>query len=204
MSAEFLLTALIIAAAPGTGVLVVLAAGLSRGTRAAMLAALGCTLGIVPHLLLAISGLAALLTTNAMAFGALKFIGVAYLLWMAWAMLTAEGATRVDPPPRDRRDQQVVVRAVLANLLNPKLSMFFLAFLPQFVEADAKRPVALMLQLSAAFMLMTLAVFVVYGLCAARIRHRLDLRPAALRRVRWGFAGAFVVLGLRLAFAQRA
>ena len=87
MSIEFLITSLIVVASPGTGVLVTLAAGLSRGTRAAVVAAFGCTLGIVPHMLAAITGLAALLHTSALAFQAVKYAGVAYLLYMAWSTL---------------------------------------------------------------------------------------------------------------------
>lgn len=203
MSPEFLLTSLIVVASPGTGVLVTLAAGLSRGTRAAVIAAIGCTLGIVPHMLAAITGLAALLHASALAFDAIKYAGVAYLLWMAWQTLKERGtlAIRADSPARS--DREAIVSAILVNLLNPKLSIFFFAFLPQFVGAEEARPLATMLTLSLVFMTMTLAVFVVYGVLAAAVRDRVLSRPRVLAWMRRTFAAAFAALGLRLALAER-
>src|SRR3712207_6738043 len=136
MSIEFLVTSLVIIATPGTGVLYTLAAGLSRGSRASIIAAFGCTLGIVPHMAAAIMGLAALLHTSALAFQTLKYLGVAYLLYMAWNALREQGALRVEGEVGARSATQVIVSAILVNVLNPKLSIFFLAFLPQFVSAD--------------------------------------------------------------------
>src|SRR5690348_12573068 len=167
MSPEFLITTLVIVASPGTGVLYTLAAGLSRGRRASLVAAFGCTLGIVPHLLAAILGLAALLHTSALAFEAFKYLGVAYLLYMAWMTWRERGALTVEAELGARSALQVTVRAILINLLNPKLSIFFFAFLPQFVTADEVHPMSRMLQLSAVFMAMTFGVFVLYGICAA-------------------------------------
>ena len=142
MSIEFLLTSLIVVASPGTGVLVTLAAGLSRGARAAVVAAFGCTLGIVPHMLAAVTGLAALLHTSALAFQIIKYAGVAYLLYMAWMTLKEQGALRVEADSAPRSDRQVIVSAVLVNVLNPKLSIFFFAFLPQFVSLERGKPAA--------------------------------------------------------------
>jgi threonine/homoserine/homoserine lactone efflux protein len=203
MSLEFLLTALIVVASPGTGVLVTVAAGLSRGTRAALVAAFGCTLGIVPHMLAAITGLAALLHTSAMAFQLIKYAGVAYLLYMAWMTLKEHGALRVETASTPRSDLQVVVSAILVNVLNPKLSIFFFAFLPQFVGADEARPVARMLELSGVFMAMTFAVFVLYGVFSASVRDHVISRPRILAWLRRMFAAAFVALGAKLAFAER-
>ena len=151
MSIEFLITSFIIVASPGTGVLYTLAAGLSRGRRASVVAAFGCTLGIVPHMAAAIMGLAALLHTSALAFQSFKYLGVAYLLYMAWGTLREEGALRVEPSVGTRSALQVTINAVLINILNPKLSIFFFAFLPQFVAADEAAPLARMLELSAVF-----------------------------------------------------
>jgi threonine/homoserine/homoserine lactone efflux protein len=136
MSIEFLLTSLIVVASPGTGVLYTLAAGLSRGARASVLAALACTLGIIPHMVAAITGLAALLHTSALAFQTLKYIGVAYLLYMAWNTLQQQGALTIEKEIEPRSVRQVIVSGILINILNPKLSIFFFAFLPQFVNAD--------------------------------------------------------------------
>ena len=170
MSLEFLITSLIVVVSPGTGVLYTLATGLSRGSRVSVVAAFGCTLGIVPHMAAAILGVAALLHTSAVAFQTFKYLGVAYLLYMAWHALRERGALRVEPETNARSAVQVTITAILINILNPKLSIFFLAFLPQFVSATETHPLARMLELSAAFMLMTFVVFVGYGLCAASVR----------------------------------
>jgi len=172
VSVEFLITSLVIAATPGTGVLYTLAAGLSRGPRASVVAAFGCTLGIVPHMAAAIMGLAALLHASALGFQTLKYLGVAYLLYMAWNTLRDQGALGVETDIDARSTTQVIVSAVLINILNPKLSIFFLAFLPQFVGADEPQALSRMLGLSAAFMLVTFAVFVCYGLFAPRFATR--------------------------------
>ncbi|HST94139.1 MAG TPA: LysE family translocator [Microvirga sp.] len=203
MSIEFLITSLIVVASPGTGVLVTLAAGLSRGTRAAVVAAFGCTLGIVPHMLAAITGLAALLHTSALAFQAVKYAGVAYLLYMAWSTLKEHGALRVEADATPRADREVIVSAVLVNLLNPKLSIFFFAFLPQFVGSNEANPLPRMLELSLVFMAMTFAVFVLYGVFAASVRTHVVSRPRILAWMRRTFAAAFVALGAKLAFAER-
>ena len=172
MSISFLLTSLIVVVSPGTGVLYTLAVALSRGSRASIAAAFGCTLGILPHMLAAMLGLAAVLHTSALAFSALKWCGVLYLLYMAWQTLREHGALAVDAPVDEDKRRRVVVTGFLINILNPKLSIFFLAFLPQFIAADEAHPLARMLELSAAFMLMTWVVFVLYGLFAAAVRDR--------------------------------
>jgi threonine/homoserine/homoserine lactone efflux protein len=196
-------TSLIIVVSPGTGVLFTLAAGLSRGARASVVAAFGCTLGIVPHMAAAILGLAALLHTSAVAFQTLKVLGVAYLLFMAWSALREKGALQVETDPSPRSARQVIVSAILVNVLNPKLSIFFVAFLPQFVSTGEAHPLGRMVELSAVFMLLTFAVFVGYGIFAAAIRNQIVSRPRILTWMRRVFAGAFVALGAKLAFADR-
>ena len=203
VSIEFLVTSFIIIASPGTGVLYTLAAGLSRGSRASVVAAFGCTIGIVPHMAAAILGLAALLHASAVAFQTFKYLGVAYLLYMAWSTLRTHGALQVEQEIDARSAIRVTVTAVLINILNPKLSIFFLAFLPQFVSAGETEPLWRMLTLSGIFMLMTFVVFVGYGLFAASVRDRIISRPRVLTWMRRSFAGAFVALGARLAFADR-
>jgi threonine/homoserine/homoserine lactone efflux protein len=200
---EFLVTAFIIVASPGTGVLFTLAAGLSRGRRAGIVAAFGCTIGIVPHMAAAILGLSALLHASAVAFHTFKFVGVAYLLFMAWGALRQHGALRVESAVAGRSVADVTLTAIMVNLLNPKLSIFFLAFLPQFVSADETRPMTRMLVLSLVFMAMTFIVFVGYGLFAASMRDHVLARPRILTWMRRTFAGAFVALGVKLALAER-
>ena len=203
MSVEFLITSLLVVVSPGTGVLFTLATGLSRGSRASVVAAFGCTIGIVPHMAAAIMGLAALLHTSALAFQIVKYLGVAYLLYMAWNTLSERGALKVEQQVDTRSAVQVTVTAVLINILNPKLSIFFLAFLPQFVSADETNPLSRMLMLSGVFMVMTFLVFVAYGLFAASIREHVISRPRVLTWMRRSFAGAFAALGAKLAFADR-
>jgi threonine/homoserine/homoserine lactone efflux protein len=203
VSVEFLVTSFIVIVSPGTGVLYTLAIGLSRGSRASIVAAFGCTLGIVPHMAAAILGLAALLHTSAIAFQTFKYVGVAYLLYMAWNALREHGALKVENEVGARSAAQLTVTAILINILNPKLSIFFLAFLPQFISADESRPLSRMLILSGVFMLMTFVVFVGYGLFAASIRDRIISRPRVLTWMRRTFAAAFIALGAKLAFSDR-
>ena len=203
MSISFLLTSLIVIASPGTGVLYTLAAALTKGSRASIAAAFGCTLGIVPHMSAAMLGLAAVLHTSALAFAALKWLGVLYLMVMAWQALRERGALAVDARLDGRSAKRVIVTGFLINILNPKLSIFFLAFLPQFIAASESHPLMRMLELSAAFMAMTFAVFAVYGLFAASVRDRIVTRPKVMTWLRRAFAGGFAALGARLAFAER-
>ena len=203
MTLEFLITSFIVVVSPGTGVLYTLAVGLTRGSRASTAAAFGCTLGILPHIAAAILGLAALLHTSALAFQIFKYAGCAYLLYMAWSALREHGALSVAKEGDRRPPFGIAVKGFLINILNPKLSIFFLAFLPLFVSASEPNPVALMLELSAVFMLMTFAVFVAYGLFAAAVRDRVVTRPRVMAWMRRTFAAAFVLLGARLALAER-
>jgi len=207
MTLSFLLTTLIVVASPGTGVLYTLAVALTQGSRASIAAAFGCTLGIVPHMTAAMLGLAAVLHTSALAFAALKWCGVLYLLYMAWQALRETGALSIDPRPEadahSSSSRSVIVTAILINILNPKLSIFFLSFLPQFIAADEPSPLARMLELSGVFMAMTFVVFAVYGLFAAAVRDRVITRPKAMTWLRRSFAAGFAALGAKLALAER-
>lgn len=200
MSIEFLLTTLVIVATPGTGVLFTLAAGLARGTRASVIAAFGCTLGTVPHMIAAVTGVAAVLNTSAVAFQTLKYLGVAYLLYMAWNTLRDKGTLTVPEDSGERPSAgRVITAAVLANVLNPKLTIFFFAFLPQFVPAGEPNAVVRMLELSGVFMLATFVVFAVYGVAAAAVRNHIISRPSVVMWMRRVFGASFVALAGRLA-----
>ncbi len=194
MTPEFLITSFIVAASPGTGVVYTLAAGLSQGARASITAAFGCTLGIVPHLLAAITGLA---------FSVVKYLGVAYLLYMAWNTLQENGALKVDEARQPQKAARVIGEAILINLLNPKLSIFFFAFLPQFIAPDEALPTWRMVDLGLIFMAMTFLVFALYGSFAASVRRQVISRPAVLAWLRRSFAAAFVALGAKLALTER-
>jgi threonine/homoserine/homoserine lactone efflux protein len=203
MTLAFLLTSLIVVATPGTGALYTVATGLSHGTRASLVAAVGCTLGIVPHMLAAVTGLAAILHGSAVAFQALKYLGVAYLLylaWMTWRDHSELVATTGDTePPGSLR---IIWTAVAVNALNPKLTLFFFAFLPQFV--DSTRPVfAQMLSLSGVFMGLTFVVFALYGTFAAAVRTHVIRRPRVVTWMRRTFAATYVALAARMAVTSR-
>ena len=203
VSAEFLLTSLVIVATPGTGVIYTLAAGLARGARASTLAAFACTLGIVPHMVAAITGLAALLHTSALAFQLLKYAGVAYLLYMAWTTVRERGALAVEEDQAPRSARTVIVSGVLINILNPKLTIFFFAFLPQFVSTGGAGTLVPMIELSAVFMALTFVVFALYGAFAAAVRRHVVSRPSVMAWMRRAFAGSFVALGAKLALTSR-
>ncbi|MET9152249.1 LysE family translocator [Streptomyces griseoflavus] len=201
MSLAFLLTTLIVVVTPGTGAVYTLAAGLSHGRRAGVVAALGSTLGVVPHLLATVTGLAALLHTSAVAYAVVKYLGVAYLLYMAWATLRDKDALTVTADAAPQPALRVITSGVLLNLLNPKLTMFFVAFLPQFVPAGTPGSTGLMLRLGAVFMALTFVVFAAYGMLAAAVRDRLSVRPRIMTGVRRVCAACFVGLGARMAVA---
>lgn len=203
MSTEFLITSLILVITPGPGVLYTLTAGISRGQRASVIAAIGCTLGIMPHLAAAIFGVAALLYASALAFQALKLLGVLYLLYMAWVTIRDQSGFALEADAAGASDRAVIQSAILVNALNPKLAIFFFAFLPQFVHADDPQFLTRMLGLGSVFMALTLVVFVVYGLLAAALRLQILSRPRVVAWLRRSFAAAFVALGLRLAVAER-
>lgn len=203
MSPEFWITTFIVVASPGTGAVYTIANGLGRGGKASVVAAFACTLGIIPHLIAAMMGLAALLHTSALLYDTVKYAGVAYLLWMAWQTLQERGAMRIDGDASPRTVARVMVDGIALNLLNPKLSIFFVAFLPQFTDKGAASPLLEMLALSGVFMAMTFVVFAIYGLFAAAMRDHVVGRPKVMLWLRRSFAAAFGALAARLAFTER-
>ncbi|MCU0884496.1 MAG: LysE family translocator [Beijerinckiaceae bacterium] len=203
MSPEFWITTFIVVASPGTGAVYTIATGLGRGGKASVVAAFACTLGIIPHLMAAMMGLAALLHTSALLYDTVKYAGVAYLLWMAWQTLREKGAMRIEGDASPRTVARVMVDGIALNLLNPKLSIFFVAFLPQFTDKGAASPLLEMLALSAVFMAMTFVVFAIYGLFAAAMRDHVVGRPRVMAWLRRSFAAAFGALAARLAFTER-
>ena len=203
LSMNFFITCLIVVLIPGTGVIFTVSTGLMAGKRASVFAALGCTAGIIPHLLASILGLSALLHTSALAFEALKFAGAAYLLYLAYATWRDRSAFAMNDMPTATTARGLMLRGFLLNILNPKLTIFFLAFLPQFVTPASTAPALQMLVLSGVFMAMTFAVFVVYGLLANVFRRAVIESPRVQNWLRRSFAAAFAGLGLNLALAQR-
>jgi threonine/homoserine/homoserine lactone efflux protein len=199
---EFLITSLIVVLIPGTGVLYTVSTALAQGRAASVHAALGCTAGIVPHLLATVLGLAAVMHASALAFQVLRYAGVAYLFYVAYATWRDASAFAVDGSVAKASATGLVLKAFLLNILNPKLTIFFLAFLPQFVEPHASQPLLQLLMLSAIFMAMTFVVFVLYG-CVAHAFRKLVIESARMQRwLRLGFASAFAGLGARLALSD--
>jgi len=203
MSIEFLITSIIVILLPGTGVLYTLAVGLGRGFRASVAASFGCTLGIVPSAFASIIGLAAIFHASAMAFQVVKYLGAAYLLFMAWQILRSGGTLDVNEQTKPKTMFATALNGTLINTLNPKLSLFFLAFIPQFVGTSLPNAMAAMAQLAAVFMALTFIVFVGYGACAALARDYVITRPAIMTWLRRSFAAAFGFLSLRLALSER-
>lgn len=199
---QFLLTALVVVLAPGAGVIYTLAVGLGRGRRAAIAAATGCTLGITPHLMAAMLGLAALMHASALLFQTVKFAGVAYLLYLAWQALKSDGALSVTPSTREEAAWRIALRGTLLNCLNPKLSIFFLALLPPFLSGNPATAAPEMAMLGAVFMALTLLVFIIYGLFAAAARTHILSRKSVLRWLNHSFAAIFAALAARLAIER--
>jgi threonine/homoserine/homoserine lactone efflux protein len=200
---EFLVTSLIVVLIPGTGVIYTVSTGIIHGRRASIYAALGCTAGIVPHLLATVLGLATIMHTSALAFQLLKYAGVAYLLYLAYATWRDRSAFAIDTVSTRTSALGLVVNGILLNILNPKLTIFFLAFLPQFVDAHAESPFGQLLLLSAIFMAMTFAVFIVYGFLAHGFRKLVIESPRAQAWLRRSFAAAFAGLGAQLALTEK-
>lgn len=203
ITVEFLITSLIVVLIPGTGVVFTVSTGLVQGCRASIFAALGCTAGIVPHLLATVLGLAALMHTSAIAFQVLKYAGVAYLFYLAYATWKNKSAFAIEAVPSRSTAIGIIIKAILLNILNPKLTIFFLAFLPQFIKPGAAEPLAELLLLSGVFMAMTFAVFVVYGLLAHLFRRAVIESPRVQSWLRRGFAITFAGLGAQLALPER-
>jgi threonine/homoserine/homoserine lactone efflux protein len=203
ISLEFLITSLIVVLIPGTGVVYTVSTGLVQGRKASVYAALGCTAGIVPHLLATILGLAAVMHTSALAFQVLKYAGVAYLLYVAYATWRDKAAFAVDGSMAKTSATGLVAKAFLLNILNPKLTIFFLAFLPQFVQPTGPQPLVQMLLLSAVFMAMTFGVFVVYGMVAHAFRKVVIESQRVQRWMRYSFAAVFAGLGAKLATSEQ-
>ena len=203
MSIAFLLTTLVVVATPGTGAVYAIAAGLSRGSRAGIIAAFGCTLGVLPHMVAAITGLAAILHASAIAFQAIKWFGVGYLLYLAWQTLRGQSAIQVDDSRAPVSFWRVIRTAVLINLLNPKLTIFFFAFLPQFVPVGQSNSTWQMVGLSGVFMALTFVVFALYGVLAATVRTQVISRPKVMLWLRRTFAATYLLLAGRLAAESR-
>lgn len=203
LSTEFLITSLVVVLIPGTGVIYTVSNGLFLGRRASIAAAIGCTAGIIPHLTASILGLSAILHMSALAFQSIKFAGAAYLLYLAWGMWRETGTLKLDSSATSRGVWLIIRRGFLINILNPKLSVFFLAFLPLFVSTDASSPTVQMIVLSLIFMMMTLVIFVLYGISAHGVRKYIVSSPRGATWIQRTFAATFAILGIKLALSEQ-
>lgn len=203
LSTEFLITSLVVVLIPGTGVIYTVSNGLFLGRRASIAAAIGCTAGIIPHLTASILGLSAILHMSALAFQSIKFAGAAYLLYLAWAMWRETGTLTLDSSATSRGVWLIIRRGFLINILNPKLSVFFLAFLPLFVSTNASSPTLQMIVLSLIFMMMTLVIFVLYGISAHGVRKYIVSSPRGVTWIQRTFAATFAILGIKLALSEQ-
>ncbi|MEZ5757014.1 MAG: LysE family translocator [Emcibacteraceae bacterium] len=203
ITTEFLITSLIVVLIPGTGVIYTVSNGLFLGARASIFAAIGCTTGIIPHLLATILGLATLLHVSALAFQIVKFIGVAYLFFLAWSMWRETGSLKLEKQSADKKMSDIITKGFLINILNPKLSIFFLAFLPQFIPANTEAPVINLFTLSIIFMVMTFVVFALYGIFAGSFRTHIIQSPKIMKNSQRTFAIIFAALGIKLALTEQ-
>jgi threonine/homoserine/homoserine lactone efflux protein len=200
---EFLLTSTIVVLIPGTGAIYTISTGIFQGWRASIFAALGCTVGIVPHLLASILGLSFVLHMSAAVFQGLKFAGVIYMLYLSWMIWHENGALVFDSAFASENPWQIALKAVLLNIFNPKLTIFFLAFLPLFISKNTSSAIAELLKLSTVFMVITFVVFVLYGMLASGVRHYVIHSPKVMICLRRSFAVTFAALGLRLAMIDQ-
>lgn len=205
ISVEFLLTSLVVAVVPGTGVVYTVSSSIGGGWRHGFFAAIGCTSGVVPHVLAAMLGLSGVMQAGALAFEAVRWVGVAYLVFMGVSMIRDGGALQLDQDQSASTDPMglVVRRGILLNLLNPKLTVFFMAFLPQFLDTPPGLLDPRLIGLGAVFMLVTLAVFVVYAWASAAVRERVLGAPAVLRWVERTLGTLVIGFAARLAVTDR-
>jgi threonine/homoserine/homoserine lactone efflux protein len=203
MNVEFIITSLIVVLLPGTGVIYTISIGLLQGSKASVFAALGCTIGILPSMFASILGLATIFNTSAIVFQSIKFIGVAYLLYLAWSMWRENGVIKLEAKNQKMNFMKISIKGFLINILNPKLTLFFLAFLPQFIPAHTQTPTSDMLMLGGVFMAITLFVFILYGLFANAMRGYISSSSVYVKRIQKTFAAIFALLAMKLALAER-
>jgi threonine/homoserine/homoserine lactone efflux protein len=201
---EFLLTSLVVVLIPGTGVVYTVSSSIGGGRRRGLFAAVGCTLGIVPHMLAAILGLSGIMQAGSVVFEAVRWAGVAYLVFMGFSMIRDAGTLPLDDQgaPGDSAGT-VVWRGILLNVLNPKLTLFFFAFLPQFLDASPGLLDVKLIELGGIFMLMTLAVFTVYAIASAAVRDLVLDAPVARRWIERAFGSILIGFATKLAFTDR-
>ena len=188
---------------PGPAMLFVISNGLTKGPKASIAAAFGTTTGVSFHLICAALGLAVILKTSAIAFAVVKFAGAAYLIYLAIKTLLKKEQIVNDNNAIEKSGNSIFWRGIFINILNPKLPIFFLAFLPQFIDPNLLSATSQTLLLGSIFMAMTIIIFIGYGLCASTLRQKVLNSPKILKAIKWCFASVFMALGLRLALSEK-
>lgn len=203
LNPEFLLTSLVVVLMPGTGVVYTINTGLTLKWRASLAAAVGCTLGIVPHILASVLGLSALLNMSAHIFSVLKIAGSVYLLYLAWQMWREAGTLDMDQKRTETSAIQIALKAIAINLLNPKLTLFFFAFLPLFISKNSSSPTLEMISLSLVFMGLTFIIFALYGILASGVSSYLFNSSKVVKRVQQAFAVILAAFAVKLALSEK-
>lgn len=199
----FVVTSIAVILMPGPAMLFVISNGLTRGPKASVSAAFGTTTGVFFHMFCAAFGLAVILKTSAMAFAIVKFAGAAYLVYLAAKTILGKEAL-VDPLGQSPKSgNSIFWQGIFINILNPKLSIFFLAFLPQFIDPKLTSTTSQTLILGTIFIVMTSILFICYGLFASLLRRKVLNSPRILKTLKWCFASVFMALGVKLALSEK-
>jgi threonine/homoserine/homoserine lactone efflux protein len=188
---------------PGPDMLYVITRGMSQGRKAGLLSALGVTLGILVHTVFAAFGLAVLLQTSALAFLVVKYVGALYLIYLGFKALKDKSSFAPPSQPQHVDFHSIFWQGVLSNVLNPKVALFFLAFLPQFVNRDSGHIPLQMFTLGIVFALFGIMFLSVIGYFSGGIGRWLVSRSRLTRTLRWLTGGVFIGLGVRLALVER-
>ena len=199
----FSLASLVLIFTPGPDIIYVLTRGVAQGRSAALAAAMGFSLGNIGHTLLAVCGLSAVLASSAAAFTLVKAAGGVYLIYLGYKLWTADPALTLSGQGEHKTSRVIFRQSVLANLLNPKVAVFFLAFFPQFVRPDQGRPALQMLVLGLTFVVLTMLGFGLVAVGAGALNARLAARPSLSARLHKGAGAILMLLGLRLIWADR-
>lgn len=199
---SFLISSLIIVLIPGTGVIYTITTGFTKGKRASILAALGCTVGIIPHLCLSITLSSLLLQMGSSVFNIVKIFGMFYLLYLGIGMIISKSNPSFESTQGSLQALAIVRQGILINLLNPKLTIFFLSFLPQYIGSSKQDYFVSSLELGLVFMFLTVIVFICYGTLAGSTKKLIEKSPRTINILQKCFGLIFVIFAFQLGFAS--
>jgi len=198
----FLIAAMTLTLAPGPDNIYVLTRGITQGRKAGLVAAAGFSSGLVFHTMLAVLGFAALIKASPLAYSLLRYAGAAYLVYIGVRTLRSHSAIQLQGAAEPMKLSRIYWQSVIANILNPKVMLFFIAFLPQFVNAGAGHIPAQMLLLAAIFILQALAIFSVVALFSGMVGAFFQRKKSAAATMNRLAGSAFIALGIRIALPQ--